>query len=199
MIDSLSKLLLWKPTSAVCSSLHQLYSSSSTNSQAGIVQLLCTSVLGYYQLVHQWFHSWFTCLIIISYYLFSNKLLLKVFFFKNSPRSLISTQGQFLFGEIWIWFKWTQLFTVLNPSNASVFELFILCDLPDFVFIFFLFLSSGYQVVQVVCLIHSDLHNDQSLTAVNFLASSILMLTHENQQQNTGMLSGDLLRCLTIQ
>lgn len=96
MIDSLSKLLLWKPTSAVCSSLHQLYSSSSTNSQAGIVQLLCTSVLDYYQLVHYWFHSWFTCLIIISYYLSSNKLLLKVFFFKNSPRSLISTQGQFL-------------------------------------------------------------------------------------------------------
>ena len=95
MIDSLSKLLLWKPTSAVCSSLHQLYSSSSTNSQAGIVQLLCTSVLDYYQLVHYWFHSWFTCLIIISYYLCSNKLL-KVFFFKNSPRSLISTQGQFL-------------------------------------------------------------------------------------------------------
>lgn len=77
VIDSLSKLLLWKPTSAVCSSLHQLYSSSSTNSQA------------------------------------------------------------------------------------------------------------GYQVVQVVCLVHSDLHNDQSLTAVNFLASSILMLTRENQQQNT--------------
>ena len=68
-----------------------------------------------------------------------------------------------------------------------------------FCFHFFLFLSSGYQVVQVVCLVHSDLHNDQSLTAVNFLASSILMLTHENQQQNTGMLSGDLLRCLAIQ
>ena len=66
-------------------------------------------------------------------------------------------------------------------------------------FHFFLFLSSAYQVVQVVCLVHSDLHNDQSLTAVNFLASSILMLTYENQQQNTGMLSGDLLRCLTIQ
>ena len=66
-------------------------------------------------------------------------------------------------------------------------------------FHFFLCLFSGYQVVQVVCLVHSDLHNDQSLTAVNFLASSILMLTHENQQQNTGMLSGDLLRCLAIQ
>ena len=66
-----------------------------------------------------------------------------------------------------------------------------------FSFFSFLNLSSGYQVVQVVCLVHSDLHNDQSLTAVNFLASSILMLTHENQ--NTGMLSGDLLRCLAIQ
>ena len=63
----------------------------------------------------------------------------------------------------------------------------------------FFSLSSGYQVVQVICLVHSDLHNDQSLTAVNFLASSVLMLTHENQQQNTGMLSHDLLRCLAIQ
>ena len=68
-----------------------------------------------------------------------------------------------------------------------------------FSFFSFLNLSSGYQVVQVICLVHSDLHSEQSLTAVNFLASSILMLTHENQQQNTGMLSGDLLRCLAIQ
>ena len=94
VIDSLSKLLLWKPTSAVCSSLHQLYSSSSTNSQAGIVQLLCTSVQAGLLLAGSLVISFLIYMFdnnnIISYYFCSNKLLLKVFFFTNSCRSLIS-------------------------------------------------------------------------------------------------------------
>lgn len=49
-----------------------------------------------------------------------------------------------------------------------------------------MFLLSGYQVIQVVCLVHSDLHDDQTLNAVNFLASSILWLTQDTQQTGAG-------------
>lgn len=43
-------------------------------------------------------------------------------------------------------------------------------------------LQTGYKVVQVVCLVHSDLHDDHALNSVNFLASSIVWLTQNDQQ-----------------
>lgn len=45
-------------------------------------------------------------------------------------------------------------------------------------------MQTGYQVVQVVCLVHSDLHDEHTLNTVNFLASSILWLTQDNQQSD---------------
>lgn len=48
------------------------------------------------------------------------------------------------------------------------------------------FFLSGYQVVQVVGLVHTDLHDDQTLNTVNFLASSLLWITQDFEQKNTG-------------
>ena len=49
-----------------------------------------------------------------------------------------------------------------------------------------LFFLSGYQVVQVVGLVHTDLHDDQTLNAVNFLASSLLWITQDIDQKHSG-------------
>lgn len=44
--------------------------------------------------------------------------------------------------------------------------------------------GTGYQVVQVACLVHCDLHDDHTLKAVNFLASSIVSLSQsENSDE----------------
>ncbi|XP_020626324.1 elongator complex protein 5-like [Orbicella faveolata] len=45
--------------------------------------------------------------------------------------------------------------------------------------------QTGYQVVQVVGLVHTDLHDDQTLNAVNFLASSLLWMTQDLEQKNS--------------
>jgi len=48
------------------------------------------------------------------------------------------------------------------------------------------FFLSGYQVVQVVGLVHTDLHDDQTLNAINFLASSLLWITQDVEQKTSG-------------
>ncbi|KAL9971346.1 hypothetical protein ACROYT_G023859 [Oculina patagonica] len=44
--------------------------------------------------------------------------------------------------------------------------------------------QAGYQVVQVVGLVHADLHDDQTLNVVNYLASTLLWITQNNQQKD---------------
>lgn len=66
----------------------------------------------------------------------------------------------------------------LHCSEKEVFsDLHVKCH------IFFL---SGYQVVQVIGLVHTDLHDDQTLNAINFLASSLLWITQDLEQKNSG-------------
>ena len=48
------------------------------------------------------------------------------------------------------------------------------------------FLMAGYQVIQVVGLVHTDLHDDQTLNAINFLASSLLWITQDFEHKNSG-------------
>ena len=38
-------------------------------------------------------------------------------------------------------------------------------------------------MVQVVALVHSDLHNDQTLNTINFLASSLLWITLNKEEK----------------
>lgn len=45
--------------------------------------------------------------------------------------------------------------------------------------------QTGYQVVQVIGLVHTDLHDDQTLNAINFLASSLLWITQDLEQKNS--------------
>lgn len=52
----------------------------------------------------------------------------------------------------------------------------------------FLFLP-GYHVAQVVGLVHADLHDDQTLNAVNFLASTLLWITQDNEPKDAGKIS----------
>ena len=51
------------------------------------------------------------------------------------------------------------------------------------VLLYFYYAHLGYQVVQVACLVHCDLHDDYTLKAVNFLASSVVSLS---QSENSG-------------
>lgn len=44
--------------------------------------------------------------------------------------------------------------------------------------------QEGYQVVQVVALVHSDLHDDQTLNTINFLASSLLWITLDKEEKD---------------
>ena len=50
----------------------------------------------------------------------------------------------------------------------------------------YFFILLGYQVVQVVGLVHTDLHDEQTLNAVSFLASSLLWITQDFEQKNSG-------------
>ena len=38
-------------------------------------------------------------------------------------------------------------------------------------------------MVQVVALVHSDLHHDQTLNTINFLASSLLWITLDKEEK----------------
>ena len=38
-------------------------------------------------------------------------------------------------------------------------------------------------MVQVVALVHSDLHDDQTLNTINFLASSLLWITLDKEEK----------------
>lgn len=47
---------------------------------------------------------------------------------------------------------------------------------------------SDYQVVQVVCLVHKDLHEQYALECINSLASSVLSVSLDKQHSNSGKL-----------
>lgn len=44
--------------------------------------------------------------------------------------------------------------------------------------------QQGYQVAQVVALVHSDLHDDHTLNTINFLASSLLWITQDKEEKD---------------
>jgi len=72
---------------------------------------------------------------------------------------------------------------VLNPHKDLLLILYILLKHGMFMFIF-----SGYQVEQVVSIIHTDLHDHHILHSLNSIASSVLQVLPSTQAIDSGEL-----------